>query len=165
MLEVRALDPEHVYIRVAWLNRPEDLDMGRKSYHGKNELIPSNQMDIIDAMAVNGGFGVKHWDEQADDDEQSMPEEEQYFWRQTYDHANTKTYSVWHSTPLWASQDADVIQALRHICIDKAPQNPDELIVQCSEEACRKWMHVRCIAEQAVQRASKCISLLITAGC
>lgn len=94
VLEVRALDPEHVYIRVAWLNRPEDLDIKRKDYHGKNELIPSNQMDIIDAMTVNGALSVKHWDEMADDDEHSMPEEEQYFWRQTYDHANTKTYSV-----------------------------------------------------------------------
>jgi hypothetical protein len=44
-------------------------------------------------------------------------------------------------------------QALRKICIDDAPQNPDELIVQCSNSDCRKWMHVRCIAEKAVQRA------------
>ena len=35
VLEVRALDSEHVYIRVAWLNRPEDLQGGRKAYHGK----------------------------------------------------------------------------------------------------------------------------------
>jgi len=94
VLEVRALDPEHVYIRLSWLNRPEDLDGGRKSYHGKNELVPTNQMDIIDAMAVNGALSVKHWDEMADDDETSMPEEDQYFWRQTFDFANTKTFSV-----------------------------------------------------------------------
>jgi hypothetical protein len=94
VLEVRALDPEHVYIRLSWLNRPEDLDSGRKDYHGKNELVPTNQMDVIDAMAVNGALHVKHWDEMADDDEASMPEEEQYFWRQTYDFANTKTFSV-----------------------------------------------------------------------
>jgi hypothetical protein len=25
VLEVRALDEEHVYVRVSWLNRPEDL--------------------------------------------------------------------------------------------------------------------------------------------
>ena len=69
VLEVRALDSEHVYIRVAWLNRPEDLDGGRKPYHGKNELIPTNQMDIIDAMAVNGSVDVFHWDEKDDDSE------------------------------------------------------------------------------------------------
>jgi len=37
-------------IQVAWLNRPEDLDTSRKPYHGKNELIASNQLEIIDAM-------------------------------------------------------------------------------------------------------------------
>lgn len=94
VLEVRALDPEHVYIRVAWLNRPEDLDSGRKPYHGKDELIPTNQIDIIDAMAVNGAFEVSKWEESADEDESSMPAEDQYFWRQTYDQANTKTFSV-----------------------------------------------------------------------
>ena len=67
VLEVRALDSEHVYIRVAWLNRPEDLSTGRKPYHGKNELIPTNQMDIIDAMAVNGSSDVVQWDEKDDD--------------------------------------------------------------------------------------------------
>lgn len=73
MLEVRALDTEHVYIRVAWLNRPEDLKTGRKSYHGKFELIPTNEMDIIDAMSVNGPCNVVHWDE-TDDDAPPMPE-------------------------------------------------------------------------------------------
>ena len=92
VLEVRALDSEHVYIRVAWLNRPEDLDAGRKPYHGKNELIPTNQMDVIDAMAVNGSLDVYHWDEK--DDESALAGEDQYFWRQTFDFANTRTFSV-----------------------------------------------------------------------
>jgi hypothetical protein len=41
VLEERALDEEHVYIRVSWLNRPEDLAGGRRDYHGKNELVPT----------------------------------------------------------------------------------------------------------------------------
>ncbi len=92
VLEVRALDPEHVYIRVAWLNRPEDLPGGRKSYHGKNELIPTNQMDVIDAMSVNGKLEVGHWEEK--DDDSMLPMEDQYFWRQTLDYGNMKTFSV-----------------------------------------------------------------------
>lgn len=92
VLEVRALDSEHVYIRVSWLNRPEDLDGGRKSYHGKNELIPTNQMDVIDAMAVNGTFEVSHWDDTEDDS--AMMNDEQFFWRQTYDYVNSRTFSV-----------------------------------------------------------------------
>jgi hypothetical protein len=109
VLEVRALDPEHVYIRLSWLNRPEDLDSGRKDYHGKNELVPTNQMDIIDAMAVNGALSVKRWDELADDDEASMPEEEQYFWRQTFDFANTKTYSVRQDDPKRHATSTDMV--------------------------------------------------------
>lgn len=94
VLEVRALNPEHVFIRVAWLNRPEDLDGGRKPYHGKNELIPTNQMDVIDAMAVNGSLDVVHMDESVMDGDDPLPDGDQYFWRQTYDFANTKTFSV-----------------------------------------------------------------------
>lgn len=52
---------------MAWLNRPEDLDTGRKPYHGKNELIPTNQMDVIDAFSVNGSVEVVHWDELDDE--------------------------------------------------------------------------------------------------
>ena len=62
-----------MFIRVVWLNRPEDLDSGRKPYHGKNELIPTNQMDIIDAFSVNGSLDVVHWNE--NDDESEMANE------------------------------------------------------------------------------------------
>ena len=155
---MRALDPEHVYIRLSWLNRPEDLGSGRKDYHGRNELVPTNQMDIIDAMAVNGKLEVKHWDETADEDETSMPQEDEYFWRQTFDFANTKTFSVRQEHAIAETKEPLLTrdsQALRKICVDDAPQNPDELIVQCSSGDCRKWLHVRCIAEQAHQRASE----------
>lgn len=91
VLEIRALDTEHVYIRVVWLNRPEDLQQGRQPYHGKNELVPTNQMDVIDAMAVNGTVEVIHWN---DSDDDSTAIEDQYFWRQTYDPVNTNTFSV-----------------------------------------------------------------------
>lgn len=94
VLEVRALDSEHVYIRVAWLNRPEDLESGRKPYHGKNELIPTNHMDVVDAMAVNGSLEVEHWDDKEDDS--AMMNDEQFFWRQTFDFVNTHSYSVGH---------------------------------------------------------------------
>lgn len=91
VLEVKALDQEHVYVRVAWLNRPEDLSTGRLPHHGKNELIPSNEMDVIDAMTVNGRLDIIHWDEY--DDDSVMMREDQYFWRQTFEFL-TETYSV-----------------------------------------------------------------------
>lgn len=153
VLEVRALDTEHVYIRVAWLNRPEDLVGGRKAYHGKYELVPTNQMDVIDAMTVNGPCDVVHWEEQ-DDDSKELPDvriqfyhvrerccmltrsQDQFFWRQTYDYVGTKTFSN-----------------LRKICVDNAPVNPDQMILQCGNPDCRKWQHIKCIAEDGAQQA------------
>lgn len=85
VLEVRALDAEHVYIRISWLNRPEDLVGGRQDYHGKNELVPTNQIDIIDAMTVNGRFDLKHWDEIEEIDQDGALREDVYYWRQTFD--------------------------------------------------------------------------------
>jgi hypothetical protein len=61
VLEVRALDMEHIYVRVSWLNRrPEDLKGGRLDHQSKHELVPTGQVDIIDAQAVNGTFELIH---------------------------------------------------------------------------------------------------------
>lgn len=81
--ECRALNENRVFILVSWVDRPEDLPNGPAPYHGKNELIPSNEMHVVDAMTVNGRLDVTHWEENLDDD--GMIEEDQYFWRQTYD--------------------------------------------------------------------------------
>lgn len=89
--EVRALDSEHVYLRVSWLNRPEDLPNGRQPHHGKYELIPSNEMDIIDAMTVNGRLDVVFMDELGEDG--PSPTSDQFFWRQTVDYV-TQKFSV-----------------------------------------------------------------------
>ena len=62
VLEVRALGSEYKFIRVVWLNRPEDLEVGWKPFHGENELFPTNQMDVIDGCSVNGAVDVVHWD-------------------------------------------------------------------------------------------------------
>lgn len=61
---------------------------------------------------------------------------DQFFWRQTYDYVGTKTFSD-----------------LRKICIDDAPVNPDEMILQCPSKECRKWQHIRCMATEAAQQA------------
>ena len=88
VLEVRALDEEHVYIRVSWLNRPEDLAGGRRDYHGKNELVPTNQIDIIDATTVNGKFDLKWRTEMEDIDSDDAFGKEVYYWSQTLDFTN-----------------------------------------------------------------------------
>ena len=90
VLEVRALEKEHVYIRVSWLNRPEDLEGGRQDHHGKNELAPTNQMDVINAQAVNGTFRLTRYDRLEYDDRKNASDQDEYFWRQTFDFTTEK---------------------------------------------------------------------------
>lgn len=85
VLEVRALDEEHVYVRVSWLNRPEDVGGGRQDHHGKNKLVPTNQMDVINAQSMNGTFKLVRYDRLKHDDRKNAPDQDKYFWRQTFD--------------------------------------------------------------------------------
>src|SRR6266516_8122995 len=63
VLEVRAKDNQHVYLRLFWLYWTDELPNKRQPYHGGNELIMSNAMDIVDAMTVAGPAEDTHWDE------------------------------------------------------------------------------------------------------
>lgn len=44
---------------------------------------------------------------------------------------------------------------LRTICKCRKWQNPDHLIVKCSNKACETWLHAACLAERAVQDRQK----------
>jgi len=88
ILEIRALDESHVYLLVAWLYRPAyDLPNGAEPYHGNHELIPSNELAIIDAKTINGLLDVNYWDEMVEDVQYNAGD---YFWRQTYDFTKQK---------------------------------------------------------------------------
>ena len=80
VLEIRAIDEAHVYLRIYWLYWPDELPGGRQPYHGAKELIASNHMEIVDAMTVSGRAHVKHWLELDEDEE--LPD---LFWRQKFD--------------------------------------------------------------------------------
>lgn len=80
MLEVRAKDENHVYLRVFWMYSPDELPQGRQPYHGKTEVIASNHMEMLDAMTVSDRAPVTHWEEKDDDPPMSGP-----YWRQRYD--------------------------------------------------------------------------------
>ncbi|KAG9661512.1 hypothetical protein KCU95_g17603, partial [Aureobasidium melanogenum] len=136
--EVRAADEHHVFLRCTWLENPEELPAEARStqpYHGKFELVPGNKMDIIDALTVNGPLKVVYWDEANDDAD--MPAQGEYYWRQTYNY------------------DTKVLSPLRLICECKRPQNPDNLIIKCSNQDCGIWLHASCLAQDIVQRKSQ----------
>lgn len=125
---MRALDAEHVYVRVSWLNRPEDLVGGGQGRHGKRELVPTNQIDVINALAVNGTFQLKHYDELIDDDQKDAPVEDEYFWRRTFDFT-TQSLSV---RPIAGGVRSDIFannkaRRLRGTPIDDVPSNSDRI--------------------------------------
>ncbi|CAN9306445.1 unnamed protein product [Alternaria alternata] len=133
VLEVRAGDASHVYLRVFWAYRPEDLPGGRQPYHGRAELIISNHMDIIEAVTVESSAEVVHWN---DDPDSMALLADQLFFRQSYD----------------ITKKTNRLSKLNTYCIDKQPSNPDELLVQCPH--CSEWLHAGCLKERALQDLS-----------
>ncbi|KAI4206630.1 MAG: hypothetical protein LQ346_001020 [Caloplaca aetnensis] len=81
ILEIRALNPANVYVRVYWLYRPDELRGGRQNYHGTQELIATNHMEIVDALRVLSPIDVVHWKEEQSS---GIPQGDLY-WRQFYD--------------------------------------------------------------------------------
>ncbi|KAH7123545.1 hypothetical protein B0J11DRAFT_314356 [Dendryphion nanum] len=132
VLEVRATDALHVFLRVYWMYKPEDLPTGRLPYHGSNELIASNHMDIIDAATVDGKASVVYWREDSDSDEPLDPL--QYFWRQTHD----------------VHQSKHGLSKLPLHCVDQKEFNPNELLVQC--DSCKSWLHNKCLEKEAIRQ-------------
>jgi hypothetical protein len=96
ILEIRASDEHHVYARVYWMYWPDELPQGthdgrktvqsRQQYHGMNELIASNHMDIINVVSVTSQAQVKQWYEENDEEIQNA-----LYWRQAFD---VRTYEL-----------------------------------------------------------------------
>ncbi|KAJ4146864.1 hypothetical protein LMH87_001423 [Akanthomyces muscarius] len=80
ILEIRALDERHVYARVCWMYSPDELPEGRRPYHGKNEIIVSNHLDIINVLSIVHRAKVSQWIEA--DDEEIL---DGLYWRQAFD--------------------------------------------------------------------------------
>ncbi|CUS10541.1 unnamed protein product [Tuber aestivum] len=120
VLEIRAIDESHVYLRVYWLYWPEELPGGRQPYHGAKEIIASNHMEIIDAMTVSGRATVKHWMEL--DEEEDLPD---LFWRQKFDYP-TQT-----------------LMEVREHCKCRGYYNPDKIMYACT--SCKMWLHEECL--------------------
>ncbi|KAK0733934.1 hypothetical protein B0T26DRAFT_631645 [Lasiosphaeria miniovina] len=138
ILEIRASDEHHVYARVYWMYWPDELPQGthdvkksvsgRQPYHGINELIASNHMDIINVVSVTSPAVVKQWYEENDDEIQNA-----LYWRQAFD---VRTYEL---------------STVELVCSCNTPAHPDKLLVGCTSELCKKWMHEDCIKEQALR--------------
>ncbi|KAM0278363.1 hypothetical protein ACHAQH_005183 [Verticillium albo-atrum] len=141
ILEIRAQDEHHVYARIYWMYWPEELPVqtkddgkfvqraGRQPYHGVNELIASNHMDVINVVSVTAEAKVKQWFEENDDEIQDG-----LYWRQALD-VRTLSLSSVHRT-----------------CKCKQPANPDKTLVACSQTNCSTWLHDECLKHDALMR-------------
>ncbi|EXL89995.1 hypothetical protein FOIG_16727 [Fusarium odoratissimum NRRL 54006] len=135
ILEIRASDEHHVYARVYWMYWPDELPVdtfdgkkkvqGRQPYHGVNELIASNHMDIINVVSVTGLATVHQWIES---DIKKIPKG--FYWRQAFDCRNLQLSSV------------------ELICECQEPANPDKIVLECTNSECGKSLHEECITHK-----------------
>ncbi|KAG4272841.1 hypothetical protein FPRO04_14611 [Fusarium proliferatum] len=139
ILEIRASDEHHVYARVYWMYWPDELPVGtldgkktvqgRQPYHGANELIASNHMDIINVVSVTGPATVNQWIESDDEEIKDA-----LYWRQAYDCRNPQLSSV------------------ELVCKCQTPANPDKTLIGCTSSECGKWMHHECMAHDILMQ-------------
>ncbi|KAJ4178692.1 hypothetical protein NW759_017338 [Fusarium solani] len=137
ILEIRAADENRVFARVYWMYWPDELPpgtfngkksiQGRQPYHGHNELIASNHMDVISVLCVEGPASVKQWMESSDDGLDS-----EYIWRQIFD---------CHQKRLTSAEP---------ICSCGLPANPHRRTIGCS--ACGMWFHEWCLLRDTLER-------------
>ena len=139
VLEVRAKDNQHVYLRLFWLYWPDELPSGRKAYHGANEFIMSNAMDIVDAMTVAGPAEVTQWKEEKDDQEDLG----QRFFRQFLD-----------IKKLGGAKGSE-LSAIRQHCVCHKYYNPDKTMYKCPHEDCGMWNHEECLVEARLDKTYK----------
>ncbi|KAH7012304.1 uncharacterized protein B0I36DRAFT_378478 [Microdochium trichocladiopsis] len=135
ILEIRAADEHHVYARVYWMYWPDELPAGttegkqrmkgRQPYHGNNELIASNHMDVINVVSVTASATVHQWDETNEDEVQPA-----LYWRQAFD---VRTMDL---------------SSAEERCRCNRPENP----TRSSLAECRKWLHDDCLVHEALLR-------------
>ncbi|RDA93146.1 hypothetical protein CP533_4095, partial [Ophiocordyceps camponoti-saundersi (nom. inval.)] len=139
ILEVRASDEHHVYARIYWMYSPDEIPpntldgkklvSGRQPYHGQNELIASNHMDVINVVSVATHAPVNQWVESDDEEVQDA-----LYWRQAFDCRTSQLSSV------------DLT------CKCKSPANPDETLIGCSNPGCEEWLHFACLLHDVLMR-------------
>lgn len=82
--EIRALNHRRVYLLVSWLDRPkEDLQIKTQEVDGVPELVPSTELDVIDAKSINGYINVKHCRYRAS--EEKSKDHKSFYWKRAYD--------------------------------------------------------------------------------
>ncbi|KAK9438302.1 BAH domain-containing protein [Metarhizium brunneum] len=139
ILEIRAADEHHVYARIYWMYSPDELPPntrygeesieGRQTYHGKNELIASNHMDVINVISIVTEAQVHQWIESNDDEVRDA-----LYWRQAFNIATLQ------------------LSPAELVCNCQTPAHPDELLVGCTSQDCGQWLHEKCLRHAVLKQ-------------
>jgi hypothetical protein len=145
--------------KVTWMYWPHELPgslsrtkdtahaSGRRPYHGKNELVASNHMEVLDVLTFAGKADVFHWLEE-DDDLQSK-----LFWRQTFSR-ETHELSVSFVSTIYLCRSIWLIimQKIREHCVCGGHFNPDIPMDICENPDCKVWLHEQCIIDDVLEK-------------
>ncbi|KAL9060441.1 MAG: hypothetical protein Q9162_000614 [Coniocarpon cinnabarinum] len=141
ILEIRFVDSSHVYCRVWWFYRPEEVVGGRQPHHGSGEVFLSNHMEIIDATSVGCITGVSRINENSLVLDGPASGYTDLFWRYA---VNVLSRRGSHQV---------VLDQPKNICVCQQPSNPDWGPVFCNDtRGCGRWMHTECIESDVARR-------------
>jgi hypothetical protein len=154
VLECRAIDDEHVYLRIQWLYKAHELyePYGPEPYHADNELFPSTHYQLIDATTCNGLVEVVKWEPGMEElgesgwGREGNEGRKRYCWRQTYD--------------FMAPKSVGPMSRVKTYCVCKKPadlsgEDPEGLVMclGMGSKPCGKWLHPSCLCGQAEKDA------------
>ncbi|CAG8980930.1 hypothetical protein HYALB_00003789 [Hymenoscyphus albidus] len=144
---MRAASPQHVYALISWLYWPEELPPpakrsldqvspkgGKCQYHGAQELVASNYLDILDVLIFAGKADVVEWDEAGD---YISAGERKYYWRQTF------------------CRQTQALSKIREHCVCLGPCTPEIQMYICDNPDCKLWLHKICMLEYTLSEALK----------
>ncbi|MEW5319360.1 MAG: hypothetical protein WDW38_010517 [Sanguina aurantia] len=114
--------------RVVWYYKPEDLKSGRKSFHGKKELLASDHEDPVPEGSIIGHAKVH-----------TLLEYEALKTVGKYDFFSRFTYHM--------ATGAFVPDQVPVLCVCRLPYNPDSRMVSC--DTCGEWYHIACLDDNA----------------
>ncbi|TVY84989.1 hypothetical protein LSUE1_G000347 [Lachnellula suecica] len=141
ILQVRAQNAQHVYALVAWMYWADELPPpkvrapdqmtaagGKRTYHGKHELIASNYMEVLDVLSFAGKADVLQWEEEDDNIQSKL------YWRQTY------------------CRETQELSKIREHCVCKGHFNPEVSMFICDNPTCKIWLHKACLIDDILKK-------------
>ncbi|KAH8676833.1 hypothetical protein BGZ60DRAFT_267120 [Tricladium varicosporioides] len=144
ILQVRAVDSQHVYALVSWMYWADELPQpkikspdqvtpsgGKRTYHGSHELIASNYMEVLDVLSFAGKADVVQWFEEDDNLHSKL------YWRQTF------------------CRQSGELSKIREHCICKGHFNPEVPMYICDNPQCNVWLHKPCLVDDILFKTYK----------